>query len=784
MFSEGTIQRPQQSLLALRKIRESIRMAVLLDGTVAGITLVLFLLVLAFILDYLLDLPPAVRVIHSLISLGFLYWFLSKRLFRPGRISLSDEDLAVLLEARIPELEQALITAVELTRPGHRGSPYLSSELLSRVVTQAEEAKEALQPRRILNFRPLRQNALLLGGVAFLMAGGVLFRPDLTGIWFQRFILLKDQDWPKNTELVLVQPNENPVQIARGDDLLVEVKAVRGDPPSVEIVARSDAARWRDPMFPGAEGLFRKVMENVPQSFRFRAVGGDDETAEVQVLVRILPILTRLDVWYRYPDYTGLSPTPLEKPVRNPSLIKVPAGTLVALRGYTDLPVKEAFFTFKSLQDSRGRTPANSGGKAHGSGGDSSAGGAKETPWPDPEAKMLEVYPAVPKPTPLDPGGEPAMPPEKVQTMFDQTFPVEGDGSFFFQLRSADGFPGRRGKIVSVRAIPDRPPIVKITEPRRASEEVSREATVAMEFLIRDNYSVKSASLEGMVVPRDRDEGKLESYPLELSPHSSARASSDPGSEYRPEFTLELSKYTGLSPGAKFEYYAQATDSGGNTGRSEGYVLHILSKEDIKRILNDRLMLLRDQLREIAREEESARKDLLNYQQKLLGTIGDNELILDASAATKLIRNRQDQERITQRLGRLVNEFDGILSRMESNRVGEEKEKAWIGDLRREVEGFSLERSPAIARAIEALRSEATASPQPPARISPIADEQFRLERDINLLAFRLTEFGDVNWVIQQLQDVKRRQQEIRNHTRVRAIGSEKKTGGGGEENP
>jgi len=263
--------------------------------------------------------------------------------------------------------------------------------------------------------------------------------------------------------------------------------------------------------------------------------------------------------------------------------------------------------------------------------------------------------------------------------------------------------------------------------------------------------------------------------PLSLSLGEAAADPRTAKREDRPTITLDLAKVPGIVPGAKLHYFAQADDFGGHVGQSAGYDLLILTKEDMKRILNDRLMLLRDQLREIARDEESARKDLQGLQDEL--SRGGKSL--DAAAATRLVRNRQDQERITSRLTRMGKEFEALLQKMESNRVGEAKEKEWIAGLGAEVGNFAGARSPEISKAIEAVRQSALEAPQPPDRLLPITDAERKLERDILLLASRLSEFGDVNWVIQQLQDLKRRQEEIRDRTRLRA--RETTPAGGGD---
>src|SRR6185503_2867440 len=251
---------------------------------------------------------------------------------------------------------------------------YLSREMIDQVVRKAEEACAAIDPRRVLDFRRARRNGLLFATLFVAMGAGGLLRPDLAGIWFRRLFFLSREGWPKTTELELVKPVGNPVRVALGDDLAIEARARRGAPAKVEVEADwDDGGRWRDPMAESAQGVYHKLFENVSRSFRFRVLGGDDELPEVEVMVWIQPSLSEIDAWYRYPEHTGLPPTPADKPVRNPSLITLPAGTEVSFRAFTDLPIKEAYFVFKTREETEQSRAA-----AKRSQPDEAA------PWPDP----------------------------------------------------------------------------------------------------------------------------------------------------------------------------------------------------------------------------------------------------------------------------------------------------------------------------------------------------------------------------------------------------------------
>src|SRR5262245_27805848 len=85
---ERPISRPERSLRALAGLREHIRRAFLIDGVVAVALVGAVLVILAFLLDYFLVLPPGVRGVHLALSLTYLGGVLVLRLIRPGRVAL------------------------------------------------------------------------------------------------------------------------------------------------------------------------------------------------------------------------------------------------------------------------------------------------------------------------------------------------------------------------------------------------------------------------------------------------------------------------------------------------------------------------------------------------------------------------------------------------------------------------------------------------------------------------------------------------------------------------
>jgi hypothetical protein len=106
--------------------------------------------------------------------------------------------------------------------------------------------------------------------------------------------------------------------------------------------------------------------------------------------------------------------------------------------------------------------------------------------------------------------------------------------------------------------------------------------------------------------------------------------------------------------------------------------------------------------------------------------------------------------------------MDRILRKMETNQVGNDKDKDWLSRVRDELGDLGDDRSKAIEETIAKLRDQAATAPQEPTELSPLVDKQRQVETELHSLSLRLSEFGDLNAVLQQWRDILRRQLEIR----------------------
>ena len=100
----------------LDRIRAAIRKLYLLDGAGRLLIAVGAFVLATFILDWFFILPPGVRVLFLIAGLAGFAWIAARRIARPMAVPISDDDLALFVERHYPDLNDRLISALQLSR--------------------------------------------------------------------------------------------------------------------------------------------------------------------------------------------------------------------------------------------------------------------------------------------------------------------------------------------------------------------------------------------------------------------------------------------------------------------------------------------------------------------------------------------------------------------------------------------------------------------------------------------------------------------------------------------
>ena len=334
----------------LSKLRGRIRRYVSLDG----LALAVAWLGLAFWISLAVDWVPVtfgydelsmtsrigVLVATGVVLAGILFWFVARRL----AASMPNRSMAVLLERRFAEYDDALLTTVEMTdAPDHAAS--FNPDMLRHTSEEALGHTDHVKLSHVFNPWPLVRNVLLAVVFVGSIAGFAAARADAFEIWMKRFLMLdSSQLWPRKNFVTV--DGQWPKKAASGDDITVVVQAHGKDhelPGSVRIEYDSVDGSGRRSMKQIRQVIdgkqeYRHTFEGLSEgSVYFEVVGGDYRVRGEQYRIDVVPSPSAelvLDVVF--PAYTEMT-----RDTRKGSAVKVPRGSRVTVVGLSNKPLSE-----------------------------------------------------------------------------------------------------------------------------------------------------------------------------------------------------------------------------------------------------------------------------------------------------------------------------------------------------------------------------------------------------------------------------------------------------------
>ncbi len=437
-------------LLSLR--RGIVRQVLLYGiGTILGASALW--LCFAFLADWGLRVPRAIRLGHGLVLLGIVGLFGWRDLLRP-LFSLPDRGgLALLIERTHPELHELLISAVQFHRSP--AAPDGDPGLVALVVAQAESRAGTLSPRGVLDPEAPRARFLLgVGGILFL--GGLASFHPLHARTFLARMLGGSASWPQRTQLALEIPGLDPssvvertgerwrLRLARGTDVAVLVTA-QGVVPE-EITVHFEGGRDLVLNLSGGN-VFRTLLRSCQEDLAFHVTGGDDEDGQPRVEIEVL----------QPPDVEGIAVA-----VRPPAYAALPEEILFnqdveVLKG-SELRVHVLPF------------PA----------------GARGAVRLLPDDVVLALVPA-PFPRPSDAASDE---PERQGLSFELR--AERTVGFRVELSDANGLTNPDPGLFRIRVVEDRPPEVQALAPGRSDFETVRGGAIPLRARAEDDFGLSA----------------------------------------------------------------------------------------------------------------------------------------------------------------------------------------------------------------------------------------------------------------------------------------------------
>lgn len=547
-----------RALLAV--LRRRVRQYVWAEGLAVAVAWLGFAFWASLVIDWFFEPTRLVRgaMLAAAVCglLAILWRWIGRRAFVP----FSDGNMAMLLERRFPELDDALLTAVQLTE--RRRSDGFSDYLLAETCRRAAERAANLQVGKVFNPAPLRRGlaaAVLLALSVALFAGTA---PGAMNTWQRRVLLFSEELWPRQTRLLVDGFDEGVVRIARGTDLSVVVRADTRWPHVPEVVhvryrteggARGTEAMVRegDALRSGADYQdYTYTFQGVLAPIRFDLVGGDARIRDLAIEVVPSPTIVEMTLACRFPAYTAREPR--ELPVAGP--MAVPRGTRLVVHATTNKELVRVQV-------------------------DHNLDGATPSGYPPADAAVFPEHP------------------RHFQFALDA---LEEDQTLFFTLVDTDGIRSREPVRLSLQAVEDEAPRVAVRLAGIGSA-VTPQARIPVAGTVSDDFGIArvffGVGVEGLP-PRERTIVASAGNPTELAIDDA----------------LEIRDLT-LTPGQRLELAVKATDrcavgEGPNTGSSERWVLDVVTADQLLAILQSRELTLRQRFETVIGDVASTRSSL------------------------------------------------------------------------------------------------------------------------------------------------------------------------------
>ncbi|NQT83064.1 hypothetical protein HQ563_08575, partial [bacterium] len=634
---------PEELLRKFGTARRRVRTVILAKGW----TLVVFVACMCFgvsiFLDRLLFLRSRYRLALFLGSMAAMASFLVAYLMVPLLRRISARQIARSVEDKHPDLQDMLLSAVELSEEVSHGETYTSRELIGAVVRETVSKTKRIDFRSVVPFSALGKTSLITLVVVCALGTYCYFRPTIATNVLQRLLYPYSGPEPLTfTELKVLPGN---VLIPTGTD--VEIKAIaKGKIPEKAILYLNRKSGRLDKVSLPREKKreFRYVLRGQISPLKYKVRAGDARSQEYTISVTDRPVIVGIEVAYKYPEYTGREPE-----------TKSDGGDIIALRGSN---VKLTARSNKSLKSAKVR-------------------------FGDGTESLVFVRGAV---------------------IESQEFEVREDDSYSIELLDTDGFSSEEAITHRIRVVEDKVPVVGITSPSKYSHARPDEV-VPVDFRAVDDFGIEKVWLEYVIrtaepkeekdrVASDEREGML---PIGLAER--------PELEVEGEYMLSLAELD-VKEGELFVFRIVAEDNNVLTGPGKGsspeHTIRIISEEtSFKKIEQEQQNLAR-QLAQLIKQQ----KDNRLLVEKLREALRGNASLSDEEKAS-LEKAKSVQRGIEEEGRQLAEDFAATLAKMRLNPVIQPRTLIEMAQVTEALKGVSVSEMPeATQKASEAARSK------------------------------------------------------------------------------
>lgn len=630
----------------LQQLRGRIRKYVLLEGIALTLAALAGLFWVSLGLDHAwfavsrLELPVWFRATFDVVVLSCIVFLLVSwvglRLFRTFQLKA----LALVLERRFPQLDDRLVTAVELAAGQADGNSALSCAMMSKTLEDVAKEASLLDLDQVFNPQPLRR-ALTGAVVLFTSIGGLaLVNQTALATWKNSFLDLDAQYWQRQFELqvkVVAQPGDvirefrdGHYKHPRGADLalLIEVPEGKLVPETVQLKYRLADGRGGGSVLCSKVGdrQFRHAIAGLLDDVEFWIYGGDFVSRlPYRVHVVDAPHLDRIELASFFPAYTGMA-NPESKPDQPQRTLVPVRGTQVALPLETDFllqaqsnkPLRQVRVQMSSRELILEATDAGTKGRVIERNDESQQARIVDvvaTDWLNATRTQLAIPMLL---SSLQ--TEPAKARLATLQTAHGTIVVPPDTQLRIYLEDNDEILTPEPARVLISGIVDQPPVVE-TKLRGIGTSITRKATIPILGRIADDYGLSDVRFEFQI----NDAAEWTRRGLETGLPTSEKTPHVRDFKLQRKADEEFERFDvvslDLSLGQKLVVSIAAEDkddlNGPHITRGERYAFKVVTNEELLSVLYQRELNLRRRFEQIIEESRRTQGDLIRHRARV-----------------------------------------------------------------------------------------------------------------------------------------------------------------------
>ena len=353
----ATLRRPEYSrysdlLESVYRTRDWWRTVYILEHVLLFVG-VLFAAVFALTLvEAYAHLSPAMRWPLCIGLFGYLVVGGALLIFKPLVRDWTEEEVAVHIEKKYPELNNELINAVQLGTD----TRVTSTGMVEALIAQTARDIEGYSLRQAVETRRARWLAALATVAFVALAVWAALSFDRFSNALQRLILPgRDIAAIGRVRIVDIQPKDT--RIHSGNDLEVVVKTLGGPSDDVEASLffeyEGSENTLKKALGPVSQNLYICKVEDVRTPLKYRVNVGGTESKTFQVGVVEPPVIVKRGIAYTFPKYTHAAGWKNRFDDDTNGDIRAPLGSVVTLKLSTNKPIKSGVLRRSSGQKLR-----------------------------------------------------------------------------------------------------------------------------------------------------------------------------------------------------------------------------------------------------------------------------------------------------------------------------------------------------------------------------------------------------------------------------------------------